>query len=567
MAKPRLIILIRHAQSEGNKNREIHQTIPDHRVKLTPDGWQQAYDAGKRLRKMLRADDTLHFFTSPYRRTRETTEGILATLTSDEAEPSPFKRNNIKVYEEPRLREQDFGNFQPCSAEMERMWQERADYGHFFYRIPNGESAADAYDRISGFNESLWRQFGEDDFASVCVLVTHGLMSRVFLMKWYHFSVEYFEDLRNINHCELLIMNKQDSGKYVLENNLRTWSELRKERALKKGKEKEKEKEKSDAGTPGSKDTSKLDKALSADSPVKPPRRWGGCPNGCSHDKSFRLRSALAELVHRDGTSVHPNLSAVPSPVTTTVSASSSLAALGFATPPTTNGTSTPSSNLGTRRPAARRFQSEDDSSSSDVEGERNRTPQIDVAKAREETVSSPDGTPSFISVDDRLRAQDMKSPPANGKTPLAILPLLSARGRDFGGTHSGQSSDVDSSEDDRARQRKQSSLGLKVVTSRVAEMSLNADGDSAPGNGKRDQSGMGRGTMANRLGDSPVSSSSGCCEEHDHQLGEHNNENEHADDEREKGNADEEDDADEMSDAEIDRAEREDRSIKGSVY
>lgn len=50
------------------------------------------------------------------------------------------------------------------------MWQERADYGHFFYRIPNGESAADAYDRVSGFNESLWRQFGEDDCASVCVL-------------------------------------------------------------------------------------------------------------------------------------------------------------------------------------------------------------------------------------------------------------------------------------------------------------------------------------------------------------------------------------------------------------
>lgn len=68
---------------------------------------------------------------------------------------------------------------------MERMWQERADYGHFFYRIPNGESAADAYDRVSGFNESMWRLFGEEDFPSVCVLVTHGLMTRVFLMKWY----------------------------------------------------------------------------------------------------------------------------------------------------------------------------------------------------------------------------------------------------------------------------------------------------------------------------------------------------------------------------------------------
>ena len=131
------------------------------------------------------------------------------------------------------------------------MWQERADYGHFFYRIPNGESAADAYDRVSGFNESLWRQFGEDDFASVCVLgmlpmrlpirpeleltsryaVTHGLMSRVFLMKWYHFTVEYFEDLRNVDHCEFLIMRKQDNGKFLLENNLRTWSELRRERS------------------------------------------------------------------------------------------------------------------------------------------------------------------------------------------------------------------------------------------------------------------------------------------------------------------------------------------------
>ena len=199
-----MIILVRHGQSEGNKNRDIHQFIPDHRVKLTQHGWTQvsylaldgrdrapltegdlqAEEAGRQLRSLLKPDDTLQFFTSPYRRTRETTEGILRTLTSDDPTPSPFPRNKITVFEEPRLREQDFGNFQPCSAEMERMWQERADYGHFFYRIPDGESAADAYDRVSGFNESLWRSFGDDNFPSVCVLVTHGLMSRVFLMKW-----------------------------------------------------------------------------------------------------------------------------------------------------------------------------------------------------------------------------------------------------------------------------------------------------------------------------------------------------------------------------------------------
>ncbi|KAL6236891.1 hypothetical protein BDW75DRAFT_98467 [Aspergillus navahoensis] len=265
-----MIILIRHAQSEGNKNREIHQTIPDHRVKLTPEGHRQAKEAGTRLRGLLRPDDTIHFFTSPYRRTRETTEGILESLTADTPSPSPFPRHTIKVYEEPRLREQDFGNFQPCSAEMERMWLERADYGHFFYRIPNGESAADAYDRVSGFNESMWRLFGEKDFASVCVLVTHGLMTRVFLMKWYHWSVEYFEDLRNINHCEFVIMKlNEDSGKYVLQNQLRTWSELRMEKEL------ERQQEHAAKGLPA--------KSTPSETHVPIRRKWGGCPDGCSH--------------------------------------------------------------------------------------------------------------------------------------------------------------------------------------------------------------------------------------------------------------------------------------------
>ena len=159
------------------------------------------------------------------------------------------------------------------------MWQERADYGHFFYRIPNGESAADAYDRVSGFNESLWRSFGEDDFASVCVLVTHGLMTRVFLMKWYHFSVEYFEDLRNVNHCEFVVMKlNPDNQKYVLQNQLRTWSELKRERAN--------------------------SKAAEPQSPIPVRKRWGGCQDGDRGDDFARRQRArrqnTAELFEDD---------------------------------------------------------------------------------------------------------------------------------------------------------------------------------------------------------------------------------------------------------------------------
>ncbi|KAI1815717.1 phosphoglycerate mutase [Poronia punctata] len=482
MGRPRLIILIRHGQSEGNKNREIHQTVPDHRVKLTSDGWAQARDAGRRLRAMLRPDDTLQFYTSPYRRTRETTEGILETLTSNDPEPSPFDRSNMKVYEEPRLREQDFGNFQPCSAEMERMWQERADYGHFFYRIPNGESAADAYDRVSGFNESLWRQFGEDDFASVLVLVTHGLMSRVFLMKWYHFSVEYFEDLRNVNHCEFLIMEKnKDSGKYILQNKLRTWSGLRRERAAIKAKE---EKEKGEYPKPEV-------------SPV-PPRKWGGCPEGCAHSQQFRIRGDLLELRQHDEASAKAGLS------------------YGG-----TNGNST----VASRRTAGRRTLNNSDDDSDDPRG---MVPTIDVTKAREEVISSPDGPPSFISMEDRIRH--------NSNTPKKSSYLH--LGRDFGGTYSGHASEEDLSESDaRERLAKRAArvkMGDRNGTALKGSMTVNGNGN---GVGKHTS----RHAHANRLGDAPS----------------------HSDPDQDHGS----DDGSCEAEEDMDKAEKEERSVRGSVY
>ncbi|KAK4101439.1 phosphoglycerate mutase-like protein [Parathielavia hyrcaniae] len=617
MGRPRLIILIRHAQSEGNKNRDIHQTIPDHRVKLTQEGWQQAYEAGRCLRTMLRADDTLHFFTSPYRRTRETTEGILATLTSDSPEPSPFKRNNIKVYEEPRLREQDFGNFQPCSAEMERMWQERADYGHFFYRIPNGESAADAYDRVSGFNESLWRQFGEDDFASVCVLVTHGLMSRVFLMKWYHFSVEYFEDLRNVNHCEFLIMRRNDdNGKYILENKLRTWSELKRERA------EELAEEKGEGGKANgiTKDATTLARVPT----VEIRRRWGGCPNGCNHDKSFKIRPTLADLVKSDSIISHHavGLAASESSGGSSVSGgSSSTAVHNGSAAGTAHGTPNPSfegtaisHTIVSRRPAARRFQTQTADEVSDGAEPAIRGPQIDVTRAHEDVVSSPDGTPSFISVDDRIRSR-LTSPNA----PPRLLDSTQLHvGRDFGGTYSGHNSgasdDADSSseEDDHdgggSHRRgaaispspssaattpipscantammtttSSTSTAASAATTTINGGIINGSGatihqhqhqhqtqpkstlvipsSSPPQRTRREQSRMGRGTRANRLGD------------HHSSDGEHEADGEEEEEEesgpemvavpvaREMA-----DEADEV----LSREEREELSIQGSVY
>ncbi|KAJ6261230.1 hypothetical protein Dda_3898 [Drechslerella dactyloides] len=272
MGRPRLIILIRHGQSEGNQNKAIHQVIPDHRVKLTNFGHEQARAAGHRLKELLLPEDKLQIYTSPYRRTRETTAGIVESLGED-------WKTKTTVYEEPRIREQGlyylrdargiyrFGNFQGCSAYQDKIWQERAAYGHFFYRIPNGESAADAYDRVSGFNESLWRQFAEPDCPSVIVLVTHGLMTRVFLMKWYHYTVEEFEDWMNIEHCQFVTMRRNHKGKYDLETKLRTWTQY------------EREQQEAARNNPevAAQRAAKQKKFQSQR------KKWGGCPDGCSH--------------------------------------------------------------------------------------------------------------------------------------------------------------------------------------------------------------------------------------------------------------------------------------------
>lgn len=213
-----MILLVRHGESEGNADKTVNQYIPNHKVPLTPHGHEQAKLAGQRLKDLLNEDDSICFYTSPYKRTR----GTLCEI-----------RNQIKdlglrqkVYEEPRMREQDFGNFQGTPEEMREIWLERARYGHFFYRIPHGESAADVYDRCASFNETLFRQFSRDDFPSVLVLVTHGIWARVFMQKWFRWSVEYFEDLQNIPHCSWIVMRQKVDRRYTLETKLATWSEL-----------------------------------------------------------------------------------------------------------------------------------------------------------------------------------------------------------------------------------------------------------------------------------------------------------------------------------------------------
>lgn len=444
-------------------------------------------------------------------------------------------------------------------------------------------------------------------------------MSRVFLMKWYHFSVEYFEDLRNVNHCEFLIMRKnEESGKYLLENKLRTWSELRRERAQLLVKEKGGDGK--DGKENGNSKESKLDCApsitpgvsssvVASPAAVETRRRWGGCPNGCNHDKNFKIRQALADLVQSDniissngvnGTgSGKGGGTGVVNGATTVSSASSSatkttvpdndnkhnkptttdLTGPHGPVNPSFNGTAN-SQTIVSRRPAAKRFQSSATTNgNSETDGPVPEIPvigpSIDVTKAREEIVSSPDGTPSFISVEDRLR-NHLKSPNPLHPSPRPTNHLHV--GRDFGGTYSGHNSvvasDADSSEDERHRRQRGflKEPALSNGTSKGENGVINGtNGTTLSPNllphfsRDRNQSRMGRGTRACRLGDHPHSSD-----------GEHEADCEHEDEGAVTGGSTSEQEdgggltktlTDEADGALLEMAERADRSIQGSVY
>lgn len=295
-------------------------------------------------------------------------------------------------------------------------------------------------------------------------------------MKWYHFSVEYFEDLRNVNHCEFLIMKlKRDSGKYILQNKLRTWSELRRERAALKIKE--------EGENIALKDESKLTPVVT--------RKWGGCPEGCSHSKHFKIRKDLLELRQHDEASADANVCHAG-----------------------TNGNDTVSSRRAT---VTRKLNSSDDDSD-DPRGVHPSS--IDVARAREEVVSSPNGTTSSVlTIEDRIR-HNLSTPK---KTPYLHI------GRDFGGTYSGHASEEDLSESD----------ARKILATKAARVK-NGDKNGATHNGSGKESGTAkyssRHAYANKLGDAPSNSDQGS-------------------------------DASVEPEEDLDKAEEADRSVRGSVY
>lgn len=202
--KPRRIILVRHGESIGNTDKSHFSHTANHRLALTERGKKQAQEAAKGI-ALLIGNESLSGYYSPWTRAADSFHIISEVLAGQV----------VSAREDPRLREQSWGHYKNLDlllAENER----RIEYGKFYFRPQDGESGADVYDRISTFLETLHRDFAKPDYPDNTLIVGHGVTLLVFLMRWLHWSVEEFEDYRTPGNAQLVVLSRNQNGKYDL---------------------------------------------------------------------------------------------------------------------------------------------------------------------------------------------------------------------------------------------------------------------------------------------------------------------------------------------------------------
>lgn len=177
MGWPKLLVLVRHAESEGNVRSQSERAeygVSTHAYVLTERGRKQAEITGHYLRETFGSFDI--YYVSYYTRSRET----MAIMFPE-----------AKVYEDPRLAEGQRGIWHVMSEEeVARRFPEeiirKEREGLYHYRAPGGENWPDIELRIHSFLGTLNRDCEDQKV----LMVVHGHWLTLFERLVHHFSIE-----------------------------------------------------------------------------------------------------------------------------------------------------------------------------------------------------------------------------------------------------------------------------------------------------------------------------------------------------------------------------------------
>lgn len=230
---PLFLVVMRHAESEANERREylnkinstdthLHLGKRDVDVALTEWGHRQASATGRYLRAHYPPFDAV--YVSPYRRTRQTSERVLAEYPDPPAE----------VITEERLREKEFGvlegltkhgvvTLRPDEFERKKL------IGKYYYRPPGGESYPDVNLRVHSFLGTLVRERA----GGRVLVVTHSVVVLCFrrlLERMEEHEVLDLDRRDEVRNASLLVYEPgvRDSGALIMVRqawNLTPWEE------------------------------------------------------------------------------------------------------------------------------------------------------------------------------------------------------------------------------------------------------------------------------------------------------------------------------------------------------
>jgi broad specificity phosphatase PhoE len=169
MAKLGRLILVRHGESEGNRDRRF-TTSPE--VELTEIGRQQAHDVARRIKKRFQPELII---SSSFLRARQTSAIIAAELNLP-----------IEIVED--IHERDLGSLRGESydrlRELVKLAPDFDPKQGWLWRPEGGESYEDVRLRVTAAFDRLRGRFPEHEV----VVVSHG---GVMLSMWAHITGEW----------------------------------------------------------------------------------------------------------------------------------------------------------------------------------------------------------------------------------------------------------------------------------------------------------------------------------------------------------------------------------------
>ena len=207
------IFLIRHGESITNVGENYEKRIPDHLVSLTETGKQQAQEAGAWLAEYCKQTGVdlskARIWRSPYLRTRQTSEEFNKYLQiSDIREDITLVEQQYGLFD--AVPDEEWGILHPAEyAEYERQINNQ---GKFYARLPLGESPFDVALRVHQFIGTIQRDYKKHGIDTLFVF-THGTTLRTFLLRWFHYTPEWYQEERNPKNCWIReILDGTDMG-------------------------------------------------------------------------------------------------------------------------------------------------------------------------------------------------------------------------------------------------------------------------------------------------------------------------------------------------------------------